>query len=226
MGGQACVFYGAAEFSRDLDLLILADTANLDRLRNALADLQAEAIAVPALGAECLQKGHAVHFRCHRPDVEGLRIDLMSRYREGPGFDDLWNRRTAIEIEGEAVDLLALEDLVQAKKTQRDKDWPMIARLMERSYLTRDTAPSRGLVEFWLRELRSPELLIELAAMHGGVAREVAPARAAVGAALARDAGQVAHALAAEEAEERRRDREYWQPLRVELEMLRHGHRR
>jgi len=24
MGGQACVFYGAAEFSRDTDLLILA----------------------------------------------------------------------------------------------------------------------------------------------------------------------------------------------------------
>ena len=29
MGGQACVFYGAAEFSRDTDLLILADPANL-----------------------------------------------------------------------------------------------------------------------------------------------------------------------------------------------------
>ncbi len=28
MGGQACVFYGAAEFSRDTDLLILADSGN------------------------------------------------------------------------------------------------------------------------------------------------------------------------------------------------------
>jgi hypothetical protein len=27
MGGQACVFYGAAEFSRDTDLAILADEA-------------------------------------------------------------------------------------------------------------------------------------------------------------------------------------------------------
>ena len=25
MGGQACVFYGAAEFSRDTDIVILAD---------------------------------------------------------------------------------------------------------------------------------------------------------------------------------------------------------
>ena len=29
MGGQACVFYGAAEFSRDTDFAILADAANL-----------------------------------------------------------------------------------------------------------------------------------------------------------------------------------------------------
>jgi hypothetical protein len=29
MGGQACVLYGAAEFSRDLDLALLPDPANL-----------------------------------------------------------------------------------------------------------------------------------------------------------------------------------------------------
>ena len=47
MGGQACVFYGAAEFSRDSDFAILAEPDNLDLLRTALADLQAEVIAVP-----------------------------------------------------------------------------------------------------------------------------------------------------------------------------------
>jgi len=31
MGGQACVFYGAAEFSRDTDLAILADAPNLGK---------------------------------------------------------------------------------------------------------------------------------------------------------------------------------------------------
>ena len=45
MGGQACVFYGAAEFSRDLDLLILVDSDNLARLRSALDELDAELIA-------------------------------------------------------------------------------------------------------------------------------------------------------------------------------------
>ena len=36
MGGQACVFYGAAEFSRDTDLLILAEAENLQRFGLAL----------------------------------------------------------------------------------------------------------------------------------------------------------------------------------------------
>jgi len=36
MGGQACVFYGAAEFSRDTDLAILASSENLRRARLAL----------------------------------------------------------------------------------------------------------------------------------------------------------------------------------------------
>ena len=38
MGGQACVFYGAAEFSRDTDLAVLADALNLERLARALAE--------------------------------------------------------------------------------------------------------------------------------------------------------------------------------------------
>jgi len=45
MGGQACVFYGAAEFSRDTDFAILADADNLERLNNALRELQASVIA-------------------------------------------------------------------------------------------------------------------------------------------------------------------------------------
>ena len=44
MGGQACVLYGAAEFSRDTDLVILADERNLARLRRvaALRDEEAD----------------------------------------------------------------------------------------------------------------------------------------------------------------------------------------
>ena len=58
MGGQACVFYGAAEFSRDTDLAIVADAVNLARLRQALAELQAAPIAVPPFALKFLRRGH------------------------------------------------------------------------------------------------------------------------------------------------------------------------
>ena len=57
MGGQACVFYGAAEFSRDTDFAILASPANLARLNLALRDLKAELIAVPPFERDYLRKG-------------------------------------------------------------------------------------------------------------------------------------------------------------------------
>ena len=51
MGGQACVLYGAAEFSRDTDIVLLADTANLRRLQAALDDLMTQMIE-PAARAQ------------------------------------------------------------------------------------------------------------------------------------------------------------------------------
>jgi hypothetical protein len=47
MGGQACVLYGAAEFSRDTDLALFASPENVASLTNALRELHARRIAVP-----------------------------------------------------------------------------------------------------------------------------------------------------------------------------------
>ncbi len=101
MGGQACVFYGAAEFSRDLDLVVLLDQENLDRMRRALAELDASVIAIPPLDRDALLRGHSIQFRCRRSDVVGLRVDVMARMRGAASFEDLWQRRTTIEVEGE-----------------------------------------------------------------------------------------------------------------------------
>jgi hypothetical protein len=89
-----------------------------------LAELQAECIAIPEFKAEYLQRGHAVHFRCRNPDVDGLRIDVMSKLRGCDPFEQLWERRTTIQDENAIAvyEVLAIEDLVRAKKTQRDKD--------------------------------------------------------------------------------------------------------
>jgi hypothetical protein len=78
MGGQACVLYGGAEFSRDTDIAVLLDAENLHLLSEALDRLQAAPIALPPLEWGYLARGHAVHFRCQHPDAAGLRVDVMS----------------------------------------------------------------------------------------------------------------------------------------------------
>ena len=226
MGGQACVFYGAAEFSRDTDFAILADAANLARLRRALADLQAELIAVPPFAIRYLRRGHAIHFRCHHPEALRMRVDLMSRMRGVDVFAKLWQRRTTLQIPGgEKCDLLSLPDLVQAKKTQRDKDWPMIARLLEANYVERKEAPSAEQIRFWLRQMRTARYLIDIGLRVSSAAAEIAVERPLLQYAIAGEAEALETALAEEQAAEQKRDKEYWQPLLAEIEQLRRaGH--
>jgi hypothetical protein len=42
MGGQACILYGCAEFTRDVDFAVAVGPGNLDRLRAAPDELEAE----------------------------------------------------------------------------------------------------------------------------------------------------------------------------------------
>jgi hypothetical protein len=225
MGGQACVFYGAAEFSRDTDFALRADAETLQRLDAALRELEASVIAVPPLSLEHLHRGHAVHFRCRHPDAAGLRVDVMAKMRGVPEFPELWDRRTTLQgDDGTIYELMSLPDLVQAKKTQRDKDWPMIRRLIEADYLAGRDTPSPGQIQFWLREARTPELLLELARRFPGEAAAMATgARPLLDAALKGDEDGMEARLAEEERAERAADRAYWVPLRQELERMRHA---
>jgi hypothetical protein len=239
MGGQACILYGAAEFSRDADLAILAEPDNMRRLKAALDELNASIIAVPPFEQEYLDRGHAVHFRCRREDVNGLRVDVMARMRGVDPFQALWERRTTVQLDGDGppavqVDVLSLPDLIAAKKTQRDKDWPMIRRLVEANYFAFRDQPNPERAQFWLAELRTPELLVEAVARFRDEAATMATPRGAVAAATAPppDAGSpgsrieaIRAALEDEQRVEQARDREYWQPLRSELERLRRATR-
>jgi hypothetical protein len=164
MGGQACVFYGAAEFSRDIDLATM---------------------------------------------------------RGVDGFPELWDRRTTIQIDDLEVDLLSLPDLVRAKRTQRDKDWPMTARLLEAHYYQNKNRATSQMVCFWLAEIHDRELLQEIAGAFPQEAQEASKRRIALHHLLAGNQQQADELLREEIEQEKRADREYWGPLRQELNQLR-----
>jgi hypothetical protein len=220
MGGQACVFYGAAEFSRDTDFAILADEENFTRVRRAIAELQGEVIAVPPFEAQYLERGHGVHFRCHHPEAARMRVDVMARMRGVAPFPELWDRRTVIATDdGAHYDLLSLPDLVAAKKTQRDKDWPMIRRLIEADYHAAKENPTPEQITFWLMELRTPELILELAKKFPACLDKLKILRPLLNASMS--ISTLEKSLSEEEQAERARDREYWAPLTREIQELR-----
>lgn len=181
MGGQACILYWGAEFSRDIDLAVAVSAENLIRLRAALRALEAEPVFFPPLTASALRKGHACLFRCLAPGLHRLRIDLMSKMRGVPRFSVLWKRRMEIALPGiGTVPVMSLGDLVNVKKTQRNKDWPMIRRLVESDVANAGGKPEPSRIAFWLREGRTFDLLRDLGRRFPRTAAAVARRRPAL----------------------------------------------
>jgi len=223
IGGQACILYGAAEFSRDIDLAIMISPENLESIAVALEELKAERVFYPELSEELLLRGHACHFRCQRTDIRGLRIDVIGVMRGVDSFPELWKRREEIELPGIGkVAIIGLFDLVKAKKTQRDKDWPMIRRLIEADIHRVSNTPSEDKICFWLSECRTPELLILLSAKHPKIASKISANRLLLNSAIQGNLEKVQSLLKDEEDKEREADRQYWMPLKKELEEWRH----
>lgn len=221
IGGQATILYGASEFSRDIDFAVLLDNKNLEKIKLALTELRAEQIYFPSLTLDYLAHGHACHFRCGLPEVRGFRIDIIAVMRGCSNFLALWRRRKIIKgIKGLGVNVISLKDLVQSKKTQRDKDWYMIKRLVSADILYHKKVSNQQ-IEWWFKECRTPNILIDLAKKYPGIFKKVSKERILLK--WVRDAGKLNKALIEEENIEREKDRIYWLPLRKELEQMRHS---
>ena len=152
-----------------------------------------------------------------------MRIDVMTKMRGVDSFQKLWARRTTLSIDDGTIELMSLPDLVQAKKTQRDKDWPMVRRLIEVNYFANRENSSREQIRFWFLELRTPDLLIELAKEQGQIPAPLHRKRPLLELAAKVSKSSLAYELLAEDQREREADREYWAPLKKELETLRHS---
>lgn len=223
IGGQACIIYGAAEFSRDSDFLILISQKNLENLNKTLKALKAEQIYFPPLESSFLERGHACHFRCKRNDVRNLRVDIISKLRGCDEFKKLWLRKKILLLKDSVrINVISLRDIVQSKKTQRDKDWLMLKRLVENDIVLHKNNPKDERIIWWLEQCRNSQTLIELTEKYPKIAKKCINNRPLLSYTMVKDIKAINAKLYQEELLERQKDIEYWLPLKKELELLRH----
>jgi hypothetical protein len=110
-------------------------------------------------------------------------------------------------------------------------DWSVVTRLVDVHYSEFGNEPTASRLQFWLRELRSPEPLVDVVQRAPKAATKIARVRAAIARALDAAEGKGTHsairlALREEEDQERTADVIYWTPLLKELEAMRYDRRR
>jgi hypothetical protein len=147
---------------------------------------------------------------------------MMAKLRGCRGFDALGADRTTIELEDETfIDLLAIADLVTAKKTQREKDSPMIRRLVDAHYWEFSGCANEKQIDFWLLESRSPDVLVELSQSAPMICRRLSVTRPLLNFAQDNEYQRLHQELAIEKKTSMQADQAYWQLLIKELEILR-----
>ena len=133
ISGQATVVYGAAEFTEDIDLWVDPAPQNLEPFLRALARMNATVGRLtPPVTEENARFGHGFHFVVPEPEGLTWQVDIMGQPPRVGSF------RTALERslpELRAIPQCRVIDplsLVQLKKTCRERDYPIIAALIER----------------------------------------------------------------------------------------------
>jgi hypothetical protein len=95
--------------------------------------------------------------------------------------------------------------------------------LVEAHYFQNRARPNPAQIRFWLQELRTPEILFELVRRYAPISRHLVLVRPLLAYAVTGETKKLEQGLLAEESAEREQDRQYWLPLKAELEKLRHA---
>ena len=234
IGGMACIVYGGKEFSKDADVVVACDDAAVSRLARVMAALGAEPIAVPPLSAQVLSKGHGVHFRLPpTPSLpQGLRVDVMGRLRDMDPFAVCWSRRLLLDLPGcGEVPVMALDDLLRSKRTERPQDWDDIRQLVEAdcARITTQGTPTITDLHRWLRQGRTIDLLreaIRIADTYHAALASVRGERSVIDLACrGADDAALEAAMFNEYQDVATLHRAYWAPLLAELAAFRQAAR-
>lgn len=107
VGGYALAVHGRPRYTADLDIWLLIDPDNADRVLEALEDFGFGDVGLTA--ADFLRPDHVVQL-----GYPPLRIDLLTSL-DGVDFSDCYTRRVEVDLDGISVPVISLDDLRRNK---------------------------------------------------------------------------------------------------------------
>jgi hypothetical protein len=230
VSGQATILYGAATFSEDVDLWVEPSTENLARLEVALRASGARYYKLtPPLTSSHALGHHGFHFTLPIEDGSVAYLDVMGVPPRVDSFDAANARARYFETAWGRLPTVSIPDLVELKKTQRPRDYPIISRL-SLLQLAEQTTPDDQTLRWVVDNVFTLSELRELARAHPEAER-VLPS-GSVGARAIAAFGQHEHLeqdledeleawFDARMAPLRRADRRFWRTVIDELRGLR-----
>lgn len=228
ISGQACILYGASQFTEDVDIWVRPDRKNLHAFLRAMAQVDARVYKLtPPITPTYVRKGHGFHFT-----LKGdFYLDVMGKPpRVGPFAGAHARARTIPTVWGKLL-VVAPEDLVLLKRTNRPADYEAISNLV-RLRVSEDNSP-RTL--YWgLNNTFDITDLVDYVAKGVGILKRWPP-RSAVQRLLPMSSRRsrlpdakihaAARDLAIEMGELQEAGRRYWKPVIAELKQLQRSRR-
>ena len=130
VSGQATILYGAATFSEDIDLWVEPTEVNLSRFLQALRACGALYYKLtPPVTAVNAAQHHAFHFVLPEDPGGEVFLDVMGFPPRVKGFEQANATSRTFDTAWGKLHTVGIPDLVELKKTQRPRDYPIISRL-------------------------------------------------------------------------------------------------
>ena len=127
ISGQACVLYGASQFTEDVDLWVQPASSNLESFLRAMARVRAVVYKLtPPITLKYVRKGHGFHFRIGAD----LFLDMMGHPPRVGAFLAAFSRARKFKTDWGTLRVSAPEDLVLLKRTNRPGDYEAISNLV------------------------------------------------------------------------------------------------
>jgi hypothetical protein len=223
ISGQACILYGASQFTEDIDLWIQPRPENLASFLRAIARVKARVYKLtPPITMRFLRKGHGFHFRIGRD----LFLDVMGRPPRVGRFREAFARAREFRTDWGRLKVSAPEDLVLLKRTNRPGDYEAISNLVR--LRVREDEEDAAVLRWALSNTFDVSDLVDFTLRAAGRLRRW-PSRPALQALLPltdparlseRRIRRAARLLAVEMGGVQEQGRRYWRPIVSDLKRL------